>query len=124
MNDPKVGIWWDNGKVIADFSHSPNRDTNQIANRIDSNLAHVDLWIEAALRLKTDPSKEYFSVPRGRVLLDAQNSTGIILHGPATSKERLRVIAQLFGLSHWRSEQDCHYFIGADADSLFFDDED
>ena len=124
MNDPQVGIWWDNGVVIAAFSHSPTQDTTRIANRFDSNLAHVDLWLEAAVKLKTDPRKEYFSVPRGRVLLDARDSTGIILHGPATSIERLRMIAESFGLAIWKSEQDCHYFTGADADSLFLDDED
>jgi hypothetical protein len=124
MNDPQLGIWWDNGVIIAKFSHSPTQDTTRIANRLDSNLTHVDLWSKAAGKLKTNPRNEYFSVPRGRVLLDAQNSTGIILHGPATSIERLRMIAELFGLSTWRSEQDCHYFMGTDADSLFMDDDD
>ena len=46
---------------------------------------------------------EYFCVPRGRVLWDATNQRGIILHGPATSVERLKLIAQRFNLGEdWR----------------------
>jgi|LauGreDrversion4_2_1035121.scaffolds.fasta_scaffold103531_1 hypothetical protein len=121
---PKVGIWWDNGKAIADFSHPHNENASCIADRIDSNLAHVDLWAKAAKKMKVDPSQEYFSIPRGRVLLDRVTLNGIIFHGPATTAERLEMIAKLFCLSAWRSEQDLHYFIGSDADRLFQDEDD
>jgi hypothetical protein len=62
---------------------------------------------------------EYSSVPRGRVLLDADSLTGVIVHGPATKPNRLALIARRFGLVKWRAELDRHYFTGEDADRLF-----
>lgn len=58
-------------------------------------------------------------MPRGRVLLDVNSMTGIIFHGPATTRARLGLIARRFGLQTWKSELDSHYFTGSDADRLF-----
>ncbi|MFN9436630.1 MAG: hypothetical protein ACK6DC_17045, partial [Planctomycetota bacterium] len=60
--NPLIGIWWDDGKTIAEFSHPYTVNSSQIAGRVDSNHAHADLWIEAALKMKIDPMREYYLV--------------------------------------------------------------
>ena len=115
-----VGIWWDNGTDIVALSHAPDESVTHIGDRIDSNLAHVDEWPNVAVKLGHKEVDEYFCVPRGRVLWDTRKRRGIILHGPATSHERLELIAQRFTLGEgWRAETDCHYYTDADADRLF-----
>ncbi len=122
-HDPLIGIWWDDGGTIADFSHPYSVNSSNVAGRVDSNFAHVDLWRDAALRMKIDHRNEYFSVPRGRVLFDRRTRTGIVLHGNATNAERQKKIAELFRLTKWRAETDLHYSMGAEADRLFEDDD-
>ena len=73
-----------------------------------------------AKKLGRTIADDYFCVPRGRVLWDATNQRGIILHGPATNTKRLKLIAQRFNLGKdWKTEEDDHYCTGADADRLF-----
>jgi hypothetical protein len=122
MLEPLVGIWWENGGKIAAFSHHPSDNSTNIAGRIDSNYAHVDLWPEAAKSLGCDPQAEYFFIPRGRVLINRRTNEGIILHGASTSQKSLIRIAKLFQLTKWTSEIDDHYAIGTDADTVFEDD--
>jgi hypothetical protein len=86
--------------------------------RLDSNLSHADEWA-GAKKLGRTTEDEYFSVPRGRVLLEVASLIGVILHGPATKPKRLTLIARRFGLATWRAELDAHYFTGEDADGLF-----
>ena len=100
----------------------PTENTTRTGTRLDSNLSHADEWAQVARKLGRTTDDEYFSVPRGRVLLDLDSLTGIILHGPATKPKRLALIAQRFGLAKWRAELDQHYFTGEDADRLFADD--
>jgi hypothetical protein len=124
MSLPHVGIWRDDGSTIVALPHKHSENTTCIGGHIDSNLAHVDAWPSIAAQLGRNGEDEYFCVPRDRVLWDATNQRGIILHGPATIIERLKLIAQRFNLGEdWNAETDCHYFTGDDADSLF-DDED
>lgn len=121
MPNPRVGIWWDNGKIIA-IVHPITENTARTGSRLDSNLSHADEWAGVARKLGRTTDDEYFSVPRGRVLLEIDGLTGIILHGPATKPNRRALIARRFGLAKWRSELDQHYFTGEDADRLFADD--
>lgn len=118
MPNPSVGIWWDTGKIIAAIAHPPTENATRAGTRVDSNLSHADEWTNAARKLARTED-EYFSVPRGRVLLDVDSLTGIIVHGPATKPNRLALIARRFGLGRWRAELDQHYFTGEDADGLF-----
>ena len=123
MNVPHVGIWWDNGNTIVVCSHPHTENVTRTRALLDSNLAHVDQWPTVAKQLGQSASDEYFSVPRGRVLLNVDSMTGIILHGHATTRKRLELIARRFGLQAWKSELDIHYFTGPDADRVF-DEED
>lgn len=116
---PRVGIWWDTGKIVAALAHPPTENVTCTGTRLDSNLSHADQWTKVARKLGRTTEDEYFSVPRGRVLLDLDSQTGIILHGPATKPNRLALIARQFGLGGWRAELDQHYFTGEDADWLF-----
>ena len=110
MPNPRVGIWWDTGKTTAAIAHPPTENTTRTGTRLDSNLSHADEWAQVARKLGRTTEDEYSSVPRGRVLLDVDSVTGIILHGPATSRQRLELIARRFGLVKWRAELDQHYF--------------
>jgi hypothetical protein len=118
MPNPSIGIWWDTGKLIAAIAHPPTENTTRTGTRLDSNLSHADEWAQVARKLGRTTEDEYFSVPRGRVLLE-MDSSGVILHGPATTRKRLALIAKRFGLAKWRAELDQHYFTGEDADGLF-----
>lgn len=119
MSGPRVGIWWDNGKTIVVRAHPCTENATRTRALVDSNLSHADEWHVVAKRLGRTTDDEYFSVPRGRVLLDVKSMTGIIFHGPATTHPRLALIARRFGLQTWKAELDTHYFTGPDADQLF-----
>ena len=122
--EARVGIWWDDGSTIVALAHAQIGNVTRGRNRVDSNLAHVDEWPRVAKKLGRTIADEYFCVPRGRVLFDVKSRRGIILHGPATSVERLKLIAQRFNLGKgWRTETDCHYFTGDDANRLFDEEE-
>ncbi len=123
MNVPHVGIWWDNGKTIVVCSHPYTENVTRSRTLLDSNLAHVEQWPSVAKQLGQRATDEYFTVPRGRVVMDLNSMTGIILHGNATTRRRLEMIARRFRLRNWRSEFDHHYLTGEAADRLFEEDE-
>ena len=118
---PMVGIWWDDGKRLVALTHAYTGDVTHVGGRIDSNLSHVDEWPNVAQEFGASAEDEYFTVPRGRVVLLANELVGIILHGNATKSDRLPAIARRFNLTNWKAEIDTHYLTGADADSLFDD---
>lgn len=123
MSGPLIGIWWDDGKSLVVSAHSHTENATCVSGLVDSNLSHADEWNTVAARLGRNTDDEYFSVPRGRVLLEIRSMTGVILHGPVTTCPRLERIARRFGLKVWKSEIDTHYFMGRDADALFADEE-
>jgi len=119
---PRIGIWWDDGTTIIAVTHDHTHNATRIGHRLDSNLAHVDEWPNVVATLGRNGEDEYFCVPRGRVLWDTKKQCGVILHGPATTPERLKLIALRFHLgTRWTAEQDVHCFVGEDADRLFDD---
>jgi hypothetical protein len=120
--DPLTGIWWDNGVKIVVVAHPFAQNSHQTGSLIDSNLTHAVVWPSVAAELGRNAEDEYFVIPRGRVLVDLRLRIGIIVHGPATNRSRLRQIARRFRLISWKAEIDDHYCIGADADRLFMDD--
>jgi len=121
MKTPQVGIWWDDGKQLVALTHPYTEDVTCVAGRIDSDLSHVDEWPKVAREFNLTAADEYFTIPRGRVLLLADALVGVILHGTATKPSRLPLIARRFGLTDWRAEIDTHYLTGAEADRLFDD---
>ncbi len=114
---PLTGIWWCTPDVLVAV-----RDPFAKADggpRIDSDLAHANVWPLVARHFGRLPSSEYFDTPRGRVQLPRREGCGMVLAGPATGDAELRAIAQAFGLPTWLLELDDHYSTGADADALF-----
>ncbi len=121
MNQPQVGIWWDDGETLVALTHPFTENVACVGGRIDSDLAHIDEWPNVARNFGMTEDDEYFSVPRGRVLLVANTPFGLIFHGSATGPSRLAVIAHRFALTDWKAEIDTHYLTGVDADRLFDD---
>ncbi|QDV67932.1 hypothetical protein Poly24_16380 [Rosistilla carotiformis] len=117
-NDPLIGIWWDHGGRLAVFAETidPGRAVCGIC---DSDFAHDACWHEAAKQLSLSSTREYFDVPRGRVMWHVKDSRSVILHGNGTSRDRLESIASKFQLSNWRAETDLHYMVGEDAETLW-----
>ena len=101
MPNPRVGIWWDTGKTIVAIAHLPTENVTSTGSRLDSNLSHADEWAAVARKLRWTIDDEYFAVPRGRVPLDLDSQTSVILHGPATKPKRRASIARRFGLRQW-----------------------
>ena len=62
--------------------------------RLDSNHCHTAEWTKVSRKLGRTIDDEHFSVPRGRVLLEVNGLTGVILHGPATKPKRLDLTAK------------------------------
>jgi hypothetical protein len=114
-----IGIWWDDGKTLAAITHSPAENSSRQADFIDSNLNHVDEWPGVATKFGKTASDEYFSVPRGRVVVHGRTGEGITYHGSATSKDRLQAIAAAFHLTNWKASPDLHYETGAALDDLW-----
>lgn len=117
LRQPLSGIWWCTANVLVAVLDPVARSDG--GPRIDSDLAHADVWPVVAKYFGLSPSSEYFDTPRGRVQLTHIQGGGIVLGGPATGDVELKAIAKAFGLVHWRHELDAHYCTGADADALF-----
>jgi len=115
-----IGIWWDNGMTLVALTHSPDENSGG-QDWIDSNLNHADEWKYIAPQFGLSARSEYFSIPRGRVLLNRLTGTGLIYHGAATHADRLPVIAAEFRLNNWTAKIDDHYQMGRDVDALFDD---
>ncbi len=118
--EPLIGIWWDDGTTLVARTHSPDENADG-STWIDSDLNHVDEWSRVAPQFGLSARSEYFSIPRGRVLLNRSTGVGLIYHGAATSQDRLPVIAAEFRLETWTARIDDHYQMGRDADALFED---
>jgi hypothetical protein len=118
--DPKIGIWWDNGKKIVAFP-VPAGKPDSVVGICDSEDSHIDRWPDVAIQLGANPADEYYSIPRGRVLYDTRRKTSIIYHGNQTDPRRLSLIAKEFGLVKWVADLDGHYMMGAAADDYFLD---
>jgi hypothetical protein len=117
LSQPLCGIWWCTADVlvaVVDPVAIPSAGP-----RIDSDLAHADVWPVVAKHFGRSPSSEYFETPRGRVQLVGLAGAGVVLGGRATSNAQVEAIARVFGLAEWRVELDDHYATGADADKLF-----
>lgn len=115
-----IGIWWDDGRTIAALAHSPTEKASK-GPLIDSDLNHWEAWPEVAAKFGLSSDDEYYDVPRGRVLLRQQTGEGLIYHGNATSKARLRKIATFFRLAKWKAQRNEHYDMGPEIDALFED---
>jgi len=118
---PQIGIWWDNGQMIAAFP-VPASAPDQATGLCDSDDSHDECWPEAAMRFRAGRDDEYFSVSRGRVLYDPKRQKSIIYHGNQTTPSRLQLIAAEFALEDWESRQDGHYMTGPAADRFYYEE--
>jgi hypothetical protein len=117
LRQPLSGIWWCTADILVavlDPLAIPS-----VAPRIDSDLAHADVWPMVAKHFGRSPASEYFDTPRGRVQLVGLAGPSVVLGGRTTSEVQARAIAEAFGLAEWRVELDDHYATGSDADKLF-----
>lgn len=117
---PLIGIWWDDGTTLVALTHHPTENFSG-EHWIDSNLNHAEEWGRVGPQFGLSYRSEYFSIPRGRVLLNRRTGVSIIYRGAATDADRLRLIAAEYCLNDWDSEIDEHYQTGPDADALFDD---
>lgn len=113
-SEPFVEIFWFyNGFVI--FPHAVQL-TNGLhyGNTITGTKDHADYWDELAGHLSFLPSslrKEYFSIPRGRVVYHKDTDHFHILHGNNLMKKDLQQVIKNFCLPKERTvfEIDTHY---------------
>jgi hypothetical protein len=117
LRQPLSGIWWCTADVLVAVLDPVAKSDG--GPRIDSDLAHADVWPLVAKHFGRSPSSEYFETPRGRVQLVGVAGAGVVLGGRATSNAQVEAIARVFGLSEWRVELDDHYATGVDADTIF-----
>ncbi len=120
INNPMIGIWWDDGKTIVSFKQSTGKP-ERITGLCDSDYNHADFWATAAALFKRRTNDDYFGIPRGRVLWNPRKKLAINYHGNATDRSRLELIAVEFGLVQWIAVADLHNSMNGHADSLFFD---
>jgi len=117
-----VGIWWHNGNRLVGYAQLVS-EIEGSGSLIDSNLTHANVWNIARRELSCPSEREYFAIPRGRVLWHTVRGLGILYHGNATSTETLRELARLFGLPQWEGHLDDHYLTGDALDELFCQEE-
>jgi hypothetical protein len=114
---PKIGIWWDDGRTIVALAHSPKEKSSR-GGLIDSELSHLEQWPNVAARFALTSQDDYYDVPRGRVLLHRRTGEGLICHGNSTSQTRLRKIAAFFQLTTWTALRKTLYDMSPDTDAL------
>ena len=118
LSGPLIGIWWESRDRIVAILQQPN-DASGESSLLDSDFSHADEWPSIAHYFDETPEVEYFVIPRGRVLFDRDQGIGILYHGNATEKNRLREIAARFKLDVWEARTDEHYLMGDAIDDLF-----
>lgn len=113
-----VGIWWHNGQQLIGFAQ-PVSALQKPRGLIDSDLSHTDAWDMARRQLSCPNDVEYFVIPRGRILWNADRDRGVLYHGNATPARVLTMLAKLFGLPKWETRLDDHYLTGNASDECF-----
>lgn len=108
QNELEVGIWWDDGKVLAIIS-DPLSQADRSSRWINGHWDHWRAWPAVAGMYDRTCEDEYCSVPRGRVVYDGKDRRAIIYHGSESPDARLIVIAREFRLPEWTAMRDIHY---------------
>lgn len=115
---PFVGIFWFYFGVPL-FVHAVHLEAGEhYGSAINGLKDHADYWEEDSCHksfLLEHFQKEYFSIPRGRVVYHEDTKEFIVYHGNNISKQELQEVAAVFCLpkAHTRFEQEIHYnFLG------------
>ena len=106
-----VGVWWH----LRDRLLACRQSVEGIegpGGLLDTDLSHDAVWPVVRQELGCTEETEYFDVPRGRVLFDARQLSGVIYHGNATPREVLQQLARVFGMARWDERRDEHYLTG------------
>ena len=110
---PFVGIFWFYHNVPL-FVHAVHLDEGQQYGKAITGIKdHADYWEEGA-DLQFIPGhlqKEYFLIPRGRIVYHEDTDRFTVYHGNNMNKQELTDVATVFCLpkNKTRFEQDMHY---------------
>jgi hypothetical protein len=109
---PKVGIFWFIGKETVIFSEEA-RNISAVAGFKNYHEGHADVWNKVVKAYPQVRGKEYFEVPRGRVLFDVEAGKYIIYVSAADSqkKNKMYEVMRQFSLPIQKTiiRKDLHY---------------
>jgi hypothetical protein len=71
---PRVGIWWEVDGQLVSFS-VPYREAQVVSGFRDSPYDHDQMWTKIIATYPHLADKEYYEIPRGRVIMDANQKT-------------------------------------------------
>lgn len=126
---PNIGIFWlYKEKVFGRASHVSAGEEN-CPGLLDSPRNHADVWDDDRTLLADFPElygKEYFSIPRGRVLWNEAGQHAIVYMDATLFSDRCKeLIVDFFGLNgcevKWK--KDMHYTTSPEGLAEIFDDE-
>lgn len=112
---PFVGIFWFYYGLPL-FVHAVHLESGeQYGKTINGVKDHADYWEEEGCHTSFLPKplqKEYFLLPRGRVVYQEDTKEFIVYHGNTISKEELQEVAAVFCLpkANTKFETDLHYY--------------
>ena len=111
--EPFVGIFWFFYGLPV-FVHAVHISEGQHYDKAITGIKdHADYWEENSGRkyLPEHLQREYFSIPRGRVVFHENTDEFTVYHGNNMSKQELQEVATIFCLpkAKTRYEQDIHY---------------
>jgi hypothetical protein len=97
---PQLGIFWLYRHRIIAFT-VPVDAVTEVGGSKDASLAHSDLWDQVVKQQPKLAGKEYWSVPRGRVLFQIPKRTYIIYSSTSLASDQSVIgkIVRRFGLS-------------------------
>jgi hypothetical protein len=75
--DQSIGIFWVHHRKIIAFGELVDTVT-EIGGYKDSDLAHADMWTDVVKRHGKLAGKEYWAIPRGRVVFRAREKLFVI----------------------------------------------
>jgi len=110
--NPQVGVFWLIARKIIAFSQ-PLEHVHVVAGAQDSDFGHDPLWPKVVQRFPKLRGKEYWQVPRGRVLYRVKEELFVIF-GPARVVSNKRLVAQIarefnLPIGQYRGIADMHY---------------
>lgn len=113
-----VGIWWHTDQQLVAFRQMVT-EIATTGHLVDSDLTHDSAWETARQELHCPATVEYFQIPRGRILWDAEHQAGILYHGNSTPEVVFKELAWLYGLPRWEARLDEHYLTGEALDEFY-----
>jgi hypothetical protein len=125
-NMVKVGVFWIYRKTVVGRAIDLETGEEGVPGLIDSPDNHADLWEKVVLGAFPELcDHQYFDIPRGRVLWDANNERAIVYLDASLNAPEIRAeIARFFDLYDdaitWRS--DAHYNTNKEALNKLFSD--